>query len=881
VPTRLRRTRLFVVPATLVVILAGVDDPTVRPRTVPDEGAARPIVVRLGRQLAAHEEPLPPGAVVRIGSTRFRHPWPVYDSSRITVGRYYVTADPNWVITLTDRIAGRRVWFEGSGGGPKSLWDRVNLVGSPDGQRFASWNNRWGDEPDHVQLWNIGSEAAAVVSRGPKLVHPHPTMLDWTNAVVFSPMGTEIVICSRQAISVFDASNGQTIRSHRLEDEFVRDFSPRGGLFLTSMSDDLRGRINSGSFRMPVYRFRAPAADSAAEGSFRRRRRTGADDQPVLVRFRVRNLTTGELVAEIDVPSGSDGDSPSLKFSPGGRYLTTRFRTHFLVWQIDPPSEILRIGRPGGLDPDAAYFPRGSFADDDRHLVLTADGFPTRRFDLATATELAPTPAGPKEFATLRGQEGGVLPRHPVGSSLPLPLPPGYDGVVMDAVPAENIIAIGDRTGRLDVWSVDGRHVRTLAVAGPAVFGVAFSSDGRQLACCDATRRIRVWDTETWATTHSFEVPADHEFLCPNRIAFSPDGRRLLVSDHDVQALYDLGDASCLWDVAGWRMRRLSHNTVPAFTPDGRRIVGPMRSWADAATGEDSEREGTLRSEWDALRRSIPDAVEPHFYFTPRGALAAVAFGGKKIEFRRPGGEIVSTIFPPHDLSGIGQPARFSPDGRRFATFSGSRAMVWEVASGRLANVVTYPHGAIDDVHFGRDGRTLITPNHREVMVWRLTPDAPSDDLWGDLAAPEASVAERARLRLLGAADPVGFLQSRLKPAEKLDQKVVRAAAQDLDADDYRKRERAAENLRYAGRRATALLKAHEPVSVEGRERLDKLLAEFEAGPTRYELREIRAVELLEHLRTPAAVGALRELAAGDPHAVRTREAAASLGRLP
>ena len=201
------------------------------------------------------------------------------------------------------------------------------------------------------------------------------------------------------------------------------------------------------------------------------------------------------------------------------------------------------------------------------------------------------------------------------------------------------------------------------------------------------------------------------------------------------------------------------------------------------------------------------------------------SFGSKKIEFRRPDGQIVSTAFPPRDLGGIGRPARFSPDGRRFATFSGSRAMVWEVASGRLANIITNPHGAIEDVFFGRDGRTLITPNHREVMVWRLTPDAPSDDPWEELADPEASMAERARLRLLCAADPVACLESPLQPAEKLNQDPVPAASHELTSTTTA-RERLPRTP--PGRAAGDRVAEGAPAGLgRGRERLAKLLAEF------------------------------------------------------
>ena len=293
------------------------------------DASALPIVATLGREPAAHEEPLPPGAVVRIGSTRFRHPWPVHESSLLTVGRYYVDADPNWVVTLTDRITGRRGWFEGAGVGSTHLWGRVNLVGSPDGQRFASWSDRWGDEPDHVQLWNIGDESGAILSRGPKIIHPKPTLLDWIDTVSFSPTSTEIVIRDRQAISVFDASSGQSIRTHRFKDEFIRDFSPRAGLFLTATSDGLRGRLHSASFRMPVERFRAPTAEST-EGNLSVLR-AGVTNKPSCPIPRPK-LDDWQLSRRSTFLRGRQKIA-SCALSPDGRYLTTGSEMTS-VWQM-------------------------------------------------------------------------------------------------------------------------------------------------------------------------------------------------------------------------------------------------------------------------------------------------------------------------------------------------------------------------------------------------------------------------------------------------------------------------------------------------------------------------------------------------------------------
>ena len=69
--------------------------------------------------------------------------------------------------------------------------------------------------------------------------------------------------------------------------------------------------------------------------------------------------------------------------------------------------------------------------------------------------------------------------------------------------------------------------------------------------------------------------------------------------------------------------------------------------------------------------------------------------------------------------------------------------------------------------------------------------------------------------------------------------------------------------------------------SAEVRRRAGAFLDQFDqAEPSPARLRELRAVELLEGIGTPAAKQYLAELAQGAAGAPLTREAAAALGRL-
>ena len=69
--------------------------------------------------------------------------------------------------------------------------------------------------------------------------------------------------------------------------------------------------------------------------------------------------------------------------------------------------------------------------------------------------------------------------------------------------------------------------------------------------------------------------------------------------------------------------------------------------------------------------------------------------------------------------------------------------------------------------------------------------------------------------------------------------------------------------------------------SPEARRRAQTLLEQMSQWePTADEWREIRAIEVLERIATPAARALLADLAKGDPAARLTQEAKGSLGRL-
>jgi hypothetical protein len=159
--------------------------------------------------------------------------------------------------------------------------------------------------------------------------------------------------------------------------------------------------------------------------------------------------------------------------------------------------------------------------------------------------------------------------------------------------------------------------------------------------------------------------------------------------------------------------------------------------------------------------------------------------------------------------------------------------------------------------------------------------------LWIDLASSDAVQAGRAVWAFVAAGpQAVSLLGERLRPiAVKAPSEVVARLIVDLDADNFRVREKARLELAKLGEVCETALRqalAKRP-SVEMRRSLQDLLSKLEAvrkEPSGDVLRAVRAVEVLEQVGTPDARHVLEAWSRGDPGVHLTREAQAALGRL-
>jgi hypothetical protein len=382
------------------------------------------------------------------------------------------------------------------------------------------------------------------------------------------------------------------------------------------------------------------------------------------------------------------------------------------------------------------------------------------------------------------------------------------------------------------------------------------------------------------------------------------DGKTLLVAHGDEPGPAPKSHVTAM-DVASGR--RLAHFTVPGnfyypcapFSPCGRwAVLGGKVYHVGTGTalftpaGEPGEQllPGDRRDR-APVWFSQDGRLMAGFLRKPRGSVDTLAvweLASAKILVRVPKAAFVAQV-------------AFAPDGRTLTLVDGSGIRIVDMVTGKQLAAYVAPDVTCDvtdrgcgtqTLVFAPDGRTLAT-GHRDgsVLLWKVPQPADdhaeAGDLWADLGSESPARARAAVERLARRpAAAEALLTARFRPPPAPADPAIAALMKDLDSDQFATREEATRQLRVQGARAEPALRraltGGPPLDM--RRRIEGLLEGIapssqrlpESGET---LRGIRAIEVLERVRTPAARGLLRAWAEQVPDRRLVVEARAALDR--
>jgi RNA polymerase sigma factor (sigma-70 family) len=795
-------------------------------------------------------DPLPAGAIARLGTLRFRHGGGLEDVLFLPDGRRLISAGDN-SIELWDVQTGRRLRkIEWSG--PRYRVAGIDL--SPDGKLLALQFLFQGK----TRFWDLASGGE---------VHPFGDAPD-AGRLAFSTDGellAKLAPGNQKTISIWDIRKGKKIRTiegGESGSSAVRSiaFSPSDKLLAFPRANGVC--VWDVVANKELYQLDAGAKTPMGCVVF-------SLDSKLLIAacnpynrsdpdhsIHLWDVTTGK---EVGALKGHEDFVAALAMSPKGDLLvSSSWDRTIRFWDLARGKELGRC--PG---PSTARTPL-SFSPDGRLLVSGEGPGVIRLWDTRTREQI-PASASVNNCV----QWAGFAP----------------DGQTLICTAAEQI----------GLWEpLTGRPIHIFNC--PHLFGssAALSPDGKSLATTsDRTQgQALLWDVATGKLVHQFGENSQPRI---SRVTISPDGRRVAGTASNPGVIH-------VWDAAsGKELRQLKGQSYVyslAFAPDGATLASgsintidrgdlTVRLW-NLATGEEIWRNATrgwsafdIRFSSDGRTLALVGG-----YFGRRNVAGEVrlweAAAGKELKRFEGHPEHVRCV-------------DFSADGRMLATGSVDNSVrLWEVASGRERACLQGHQFAMSAVSFSPDGRLLASSSaDQTALVWDLTgrfrdgrfqPQPLSavevESCWKDLGHADAARAYRAIVALWGSPkEAIAFLKVRLSPMTALDSKRLAPLLAALDSDQFAERDKAMAELEKLGLAVEPALRealAAKP-SLETRRRIEAIQEKLSAGPR---LRLLRTFEILEHIATPEARQLLEAMSKGTTSLWPTQEAKASLERL-